>query len=362
VLPAVELGIKSDPGRDPEKQVNEDAVGYCETPLGHLVVVCDGMGGHAGGREAATLALQTILDTVAATPPEGRPVEVLRDAVALANQRVYAMPFVEETPRKGRHEPQARPGSTVVAVLFTAGGAEIAHVGDSRVYLVHGSQIFQVTRDHSMVQELVDAGFLTPVQAASHPNANQITRALGMKPEVDVDVRAQPLQLVAGDSFVLCSDGLSDLVEPPEILQIVGSAPPTQAAGQLVDLANARGGHDNVTVAILRAREGTTTQHTLVMPTLAETPPDDRSLDDTMPAVRVRTEVERAITERPPGAAIASSTVPRTMPPESEPPRSSEVPSRHAPRMPLSILVGLALAALAIVILLVILYMHVGRK
>jgi len=316
--------------------------------------VCDGMGGHAGGREASTLALQTILETFAAAPPEGRGVDVLREAIALANQRVFSMSpgSVQLQQKAGQH---GRPGSTIVAVLLSSSGAEVAHVGDSRAYLVHGSQIFQVTRDHSMVQELVDAGFLTPAQAATHPNANQITRALGMQPEVDVEVRAQPLQLIAGDAFVLCSDGLSDLVEPPEILQIVGSAPAAQAAGQLVDLANARGGHDNVTVAILRAREGTATQATAVLPTVNQTAPPDRSLVETLPAEGVRVTIpDRAPPTEHQAVAPGMVIGPRF---QSEPPPSSEVP-RARRGMPASVLVGLALAGIAILILIAILYIH----
>jgi protein phosphatase len=106
-----------------------------------------------------------------------------------------------------------------------------------------------------MVQQMVDAGLIAQEEAATHPNANQISRALGMKADVEVEVRKTPVVFVAGDAFVLCSDGLSDLVSAREILEIVGSVPAAQAVGQLVDLANARGGHDNITVQILRARE-----------------------------------------------------------------------------------------------------------
>src|SRR5262249_48046218 len=155
----------------------------------------------------------------------------------------YAMPAAEVS--------LGRPGSTVVAVLMHAHGTEVAHVGDSRVYLVHEGQIFRVTRDHSIVQEMVDRGLLTPQQAARHPDANRITRALGMAPEVEPEVRPQPLLHVTGDAFVLCSDGLSDMVEDAEILAAVDGVPSAQATGKLVDLANARGGHDNITVLVL---------------------------------------------------------------------------------------------------------------
>jgi serine/threonine protein phosphatase PrpC len=262
-LPAIEYAERSDPGRDPEKQVNEDVAARRETSLGHLCVVCDGMGGHASGREAAELAVAVIIDTFDRAPFGARPPEVLLLAIEQANRAVYAMPTNEVA--------AGRPGCTVVAALLHAAGTEIAHVGDSRGYLVHEGQIFRVTRDHSIVQELVERGLLTPQQAAHHPDANRITRALGIAPEVQAEVRPTPIPHVAGDAFVLCSDGLSDLVEEHEILAIVGSEPAAQAVGKLVDLANARGGHDNITVVVLRARESAAVQTAGVAPTVAQT-------------------------------------------------------------------------------------------
>jgi hypothetical protein len=210
----------------------------------------------------------------------------------------------------------------VVAVLLHASGTEVAHVGDSRCYLVHEGQIFQLTKDHSMVQQLVDAGLLTPAQAAVHPNANQITRALGMSPEVEVESKPQPVSHVVGDAFVLCSDGLSDLVEPNEILQIVGSAPAAQAAGQLIDLANARGGHDNISVVILRARESATAPATRVLPTLAETMADTISDEEDGPSQRITlpgegspAEPRRERTTQPSPSLHAQRTDPPSAPP-----------------------------------------------
>ncbi|MDP9150362.1 MAG: protein phosphatase 2C domain-containing protein [Myxococcota bacterium] len=262
-LPAIEYAERSDPGRDPDKQVNEDACGRAETRFGHLCVVCDGMGGHAAGREAAELALKTIVEMFDSAADGTAPAEVLRAAVEEASRRVHLMPNTEVA--------MGRPGSTAVALLMHVHGTEIAHVGDSRCYLVHKGQIFRMTRDHSMVQELVDRGLLTPQQAAHHPDANRITRALGMGPDVEVELRSQPVAHVTGDAFVLCSDGLSDLVEDNEILAVVGGEPAAQAVGKLVDLANARGGHDNITVIVLRARETALTNPTSVSPTLPQT-------------------------------------------------------------------------------------------
>jgi len=261
--PASDVAARSDPGLDPDKRVNEDICDHRQTRFGHLVIVCDGMGGHADGREAASLALSTVLEVFDHAAAETAPSEVLRLAIHDANSRVHAMPPSEFA--------SGRPGSTVVAVLVHSRGAEVAHVGDSRAYLVHQGQVVALTRDHSVVQQMVDIGVLKPEQAAHHPDANRITRALGMNPAVEVEVRSQPLPYVAGDAFVLCSDGLSDLVEETEIRDVVGDEPPSQAVGKLVDLANARGGHDNITVAILRVRESVSTSAGGVAPTVVQT-------------------------------------------------------------------------------------------
>ena len=273
--PAVEIASRTDPGRDPDKQVNEDAAAHASVLLGQLAIVCDGMGGHAGGKEASELAVKTMLEIMEAATEKTSPREALRAAIEEANRRVWSMPT---------NEGGYRPGSTVVAMLAHAGGAEIAHVGDSRIYLVHSGAITQVTKDHSMVQEMVDRNLIKQEDAANHPDANKIMRALGIAKDVAVELRPEPIAYVAGDVFILCSDGLSDLVNPSEILDIAGSRPSAQAAGQLVDLANARGGHDNITAMIVRMKGSAATSDaaTIVktMPltaheTVATTPPAD---------------------------------------------------------------------------------------
>jgi protein phosphatase len=265
IVPPVDVASRSDPGRDPSKQVNEDACGWRETAFGVLCVVCDGMGGHVGGREASNAALATIFESFERATPGTPARDVLRDAIKMANVRVRGLPAGESA--------LGRPGSTVVALLVHGGGTEVAHVGDSRIYFVHQGMIDQVTRDHSMVQEMVAAKILTPAQAAVHPEANKITRALGIEDDVDVELRASPIPHVVGDAFVLCSDGLSDLVEPHEILATVTADPPQQAVGKLVDLANARGGHDNVTVLVARPRA---TAVAVSLPPVAPTAPESQ--------------------------------------------------------------------------------------
>jgi len=245
--PHLEVAQRTDPGRDPNKQANEDAAGYQPTRLGHLLVVCDGMGGHALGQEASQLALRTIVQSMEAAPPASLPGPALRGAIAYAGTLVYQM---------GGAGPQAgRPGSTCVAALVHAGGVEIAHVGDSRAYLFRRGQIWQVTKDHSVVQQMLDVGALTPEQASHHPDANKITRALGMKAETDVELREPPLPFENDDVLVLATDGLCDLVRTDEIGATLARAPSLDAAAdELVRMANARGGHDNITVQLARIR------------------------------------------------------------------------------------------------------------
>lgn len=248
----------SDPGREPTKQVNEDLSRFALTPHGFLAVVCDGMGGHSYGREASHRAVDTIFDEVEHAPDDRHQADVLATAIRGANTAVYTL---------GGDAPMGmRPGSTCVATLIQNGEAIIAHVGDSRAYLVREGAIYRLTRDHSVVQHLVDAGMIAPHEAASHPDANRITRALGMSPEVDVEVAAQPLPLGVGDILVLSTDGLTDLVREDEILRALSFASSAldAACRQLVELANARGGHDNITVQLIRVsnvRDSRTRSH-----------------------------------------------------------------------------------------------------
>jgi protein phosphatase len=270
---------RTDPGRDPNKQVNEDAAGYQLTRLGHLLVVCDGMGGHALGQEASRLALGTIMQMVEGAPPGTPPGMALANAIAQAGRVVFQMGGVGPNP--------GRPGSTCVAVLIHPQGAEIAHVGDSRAYVVRRGQIWQLTKDHSVVQKMIERGELTPEQAVGHPEANKITRALGMKPETEVELRDPVFPHAEGDIFVLASDGLSDLARAEEIAGAIARQENLElACDELVALANSRGGHDNITVQIARVL-GAPVQPTVpqpaLVPTLVETPNPaaDKTLVDT---------------------------------------------------------------------------------
>jgi protein phosphatase len=253
--PAVRVRIEfdqaSDPGRDPNKQVNEDSCGYAETRLGHLCVLCDGMGGHYGGKEASRLAIATIFEVFEQAPYGMPPIDALKAAIEEAGRRVYRL--------GGPPENRTRPGSTVVAMVLHDRGVDVAHVGDSRAYVIRSGQIYPLTRDHSMVQGMIDAGLLTEAQAIGHPDANKITRALGMKPECEVEVRPEPMELFVGDVLLMSSDGLTDLVLPADILATARNAFATggvpAACRALVALANDRGGHDNITVQMARVAD-----------------------------------------------------------------------------------------------------------
>jgi hypothetical protein len=141
--------------------------------------------------------------------------------------------------------------------LVHTSAVEVAHVGDSRAYFIRNGHIWPLTKDHSVVQQMLDQGAITPEQAVLHPEGNKITRALGMKPDTDVELRDPPLLQAVGDIFILASDGLCDLVRTEEIGPVVLQAASLDLAGQnLVAMANARGGHDNITVMLARVLPG----------------------------------------------------------------------------------------------------------
>lgn len=270
----VEAAYVTDPGLEPSKQVNEDAGGFRQTSQGTLAVVCDGMGGHVDGQAAARTALERITSVVTegARDEMGSPLgpgALLVRAIEVAGNAVYH--------QGGGPDVEARPGSTCVAVLIRSGQAFVAHVGDSRLYLLRGGQIHRVTRDHSMVQDMIDAGLLTEAQAKQHPDSNRITRALGMAPDVNVELMQGSISVLPGDLFLLCSDGLTDLVDDPEISSIVSNriGEGLQVACQaLTDMAKLRGGHDNITVLMARAQSGDD-KPTVVDPGAAPTQIDD---------------------------------------------------------------------------------------
>ena len=219
---------------------NQDACAEFPGPSGaRLLAVADGMGGHQGGATASRITIETLGEVFARTPnPSG---ETLREAFETANERVH---------RDAQTHSELRGmGTTCVALLFGAdGSAWVAHVGDSRAYRLRDGILVPLTADHSTVGELVRLGKLTPDEAAVHPRRNEILRSIGAEPSVNVDVA--PVEVRAGDQYLLCSDGLSGLVADPEMGAVLLREGPEEATRTLVDLANERGGPDNVTVIV----------------------------------------------------------------------------------------------------------------
>lgn len=232
---------------------NEDCVGVhapaADDPdalRGPVLVVADGMGGHAAGEVASRLAVRAVISEWT-TSRSGTPRQALRSAVRAANGIVFGASLDAET--RGM-------GTTLTALAFAGDEAIVAHVGDSRAYRVRGGACEQLTTDHSRVGEMVRAGLLTPEQASGHPSRSQLTRCLGHEPAVQVDVSRFSAR--RGDVFVLCSDGLWDLVPHAEIAAAAAAAP-AEAADTLIRIALERGAPDNVTVVVARLVEEPTT-------------------------------------------------------------------------------------------------------
>jgi PPM family protein phosphatase len=225
------------------RQNNEDALLVGEGEDETLFIVADGIGGFEAGEVASSLAVEVLKDL-----PPG---ESFKAAIGEANRRIVAA---------GRgDEKLSGMGTTVVAIRFggTQGEpvAEVAHVGDSRAYLLRGGDMKPITEDHSLVAELVRSGDLTRDQAAEHPQKNLITRALGADEEVDVDTAILPIE--AGDRILLCSDGLSDMVSEAGISEILAGSldDPERAARGLLSAALDAGGNDNITVVVVDVME-----------------------------------------------------------------------------------------------------------
>jgi protein phosphatase len=222
--------------------MNEDR--YALAPDLGLYLVADGMGGHTAGQVASEMAADAALRAVRTLQGASASLaEKLRYAVTSANREIY---------QTGRQRPElAGMGTTLVSVLAFEGRAALAHVGDSRAYLVRGGRIRQLTDDHSVVGELLRRREISEDAAREHPHRHVLTRALGVRPVVEPDLAE--LSPEPDDVFVLCSDGLTCHVEDDEIAeQVDAAADPDACVENLVDLANARGGDDNITVLILR--------------------------------------------------------------------------------------------------------------
>jgi protein phosphatase len=221
----------------------------------NLFVVADGMGGHAGGEYASAIAVNTVEEIITNmqsldAEEQADPVDLMRQklthAIRLAGRRIY---------EKAKEQPEYHGmGTTVVVLLIDRGNAYVAHVGDSRLYAMRDGAIEQVTEDHSLIAEKVRHGLITEEEAKSHRMRNVITRSLGYQEDVEVDLQVRAVR--RGDTFLLCSDGLSGHVEREELGDYLSKYGPQSAARRLVHVACERGGDDNITVAIIVVEDG----------------------------------------------------------------------------------------------------------
>lgn len=225
------------------REMNQDYLYSSEESVGklpNLFLVADGMGGHKAGEFASRYVVEHIVRSIKGSKEE-EVVGILSESIETANRKLkeYA----------DAHQQMRGMGTTIVAAVIQGRTLLVANVGDSRLYIV-GDEITQVTQDHSLVQEMVRLGQMDPQSAKNHPDKNIITRAVGVSEKVKIDIFER--QLRAGEYIILCSDGLTNMVEDSVILQILhGAGSLSDKAERLIELANKNGGKDNITVIII---------------------------------------------------------------------------------------------------------------
>ena len=228
------------------RKLNQDYVFTSEVPVGtlpDLFIVADGMGGHKAGEYASKCAVETMVSQINSSPERGS-IRVISNAIREANRRVRAKAMSDDN--------YFGMGTTLVVASIDEDGLCVANVGDSRLYLISNGEIKQVTVDHSLVEEMVQMGELERKSARNHPDKNIITRAVGVMEEVDPDF-FEVEDLVVGDMILMCSDGLSNMLEDSEIMGIVESEGTLRdKAERLVAAANMNGGRDNISFIILK--------------------------------------------------------------------------------------------------------------
>jgi protein phosphatase len=250
--------FRTDTGR--QRNANEDSF-FVRAPI---FVVADGM----GGAQAGEVASKAAADAFDVDLPDGPPEQVLRETILAANRRIHELARADPS--------RAGMGTTLTAAIVDAVGEEVAigHVGDSRAYRLRAGKLEQLTRDHSLVEEMRRKGQITDAQAEDHPQRSIITRALGPEPEVEPDLQTVPA--VAGDVFLICSDGLTTMLGEEQIAKLLAGASSMSAAVRaLVDEANRAGGRDNITALAFRLEDAAAPQQsheeaTLIGSTAAE--------------------------------------------------------------------------------------------
>ena len=237
---SLRVGSLTDVGK--VREINQD---YLATKPEHgLFIVADGMGGHLAGEKASQGAVEAI--TRALTPEalagaDGAMADLIQSAIQEANREIVQA-SLQDSSMRGM-------GTTATVAVIVAEKVYVGHIGDSRAYHIRGSEIVQITEDHSVVAQLLRARAITPAEAQRHPYRNVITRCLGMQMEIEADTFE--VDWLPGDHLLLCSDGLSGLVSDPEMAQIANESDPQEACERLVALAMERGGYDNITVVLL---------------------------------------------------------------------------------------------------------------
>ena len=250
VRTGIEVSSQSDIGC--VRQNNEDSFGYWEPEddqqfvrKGRLAIVADGMGGYEGGQEASRLAVETVMAVYRDFGGDD-PQVALIEGLQAAHEQIRRYSFA--------HPELRGMGTTCTAAAIVQEALYYVHVGDTRLYLIRDGQITRVTRDHSYVGRLVEAGMISAEEAEHHPQRNILTAALGTNPDLIMDSPGQPEPLRSEDAIVICCDGLWGLVHDREILEAVENNSAEQAGRKLIELARERGGPDNITVEILRLR------------------------------------------------------------------------------------------------------------
>jgi protein phosphatase len=261
MLRAAETIVRTDVGR--QRRGNEDS-SYASAPV---FVVADGMGGAQAGEVASQMVIEAFS---AGLPEDGSPEERLSVVVQKANQEIHSRSHSEAA--------SAGMGTTVTAAYLDEDAVVLAHVGDSRGYLLRDGELSRLTEDHSLVEELLRGGKLTEEEALEHPQRSVITRALGIEPIVEIDTWTYPLR--PGDVVLLCSDGLTSMISEQQVQELLVSAPDlATAADRLIDAANEAGGRDNITVLLFRVEladpEPAVDQPTIIAPagSAPSTPP-----------------------------------------------------------------------------------------
>jgi protein phosphatase len=236
----MEIASVSDVGG---REANEDKVLTVNFGDINLLVVADGMGGHAAGEVASNIAVTEIQNFLESRIGGGDIIELINRSITQANREVYR--------QSQENEAYAGMGTTVVMAVVIYNLASIANIGDSRAYRISGNRITQLTKDHSAVQDLMDRGVISREEAREHPSRHVITRVIGTEPEVRPDLFTVPLR--SGDILLLCSDGLTDVLLDEEIYNVIQSSGDLNAAcNELVKHAMANHAHDNISVVLGR--------------------------------------------------------------------------------------------------------------